>query len=67
VYRTSQVLRVGLVVAYVGALIYYSIPGRPPLAPYLWRAGARLAQSCADDAGSAALWFRTRYWKAVRP
>jgi hypothetical protein len=50
-----------------GALLWLSLPHRPPVAPYVWRSAARVAQAVADDAGTFALWCRSRYWRAVRP
>lgn len=54
-------------VAVTVLILWYSTPGRQPLTPYLWRAGARSAARAAYYCESVAVWCRSHYWKAVRP
>jgi hypothetical protein len=64
--ETKQAVRTVVNLAVFAAVVWYSLPNRPPLTPYVWRTGARISGSIASGASTMSLWCRSRYWKAVR-
>lgn len=65
--RTRNTLRTIGNAAIVAAVLWYSLPARPPLAPYVWRSIARAAGWLSDTALVVCLVARQRYWQTVRP
>lgn len=53
-------------VGVVGLVVWYSVPNRPPLSPYVWRTTARALARVADLAMWGCLWARRRYWLTVQ-
>ena len=61
-----QAVRAVANLAVLGALVWLSMPNRPPLAPYFWRSAARVAARVAEVAQDTSLYARSRYWRAVQ-
>lgn len=64
--RARETARALFNLGVLGVLVWYSLPQRPPVAPYVWRTCARVASSVADVAIVASLYARSRYWRTVR-
>lgn len=59
---TEKLLRLLLDVGVSLVILYYTIPGRPPIEPLFWRAVGRASDHAADRLFTLSRYARTRYW-----
>lgn len=65
--EAQRILRVLLDLVVLSILLWLSLPARPPVQPYLWRAVARACETVSDRTAHLSLIARTRYWRSVQP
>jgi len=70
--QAREAWRTAINVAVFAAAVYFTTPGRTPIAPYVWHTGARAAHWWADECQAwAERWrwigneLRSQYWKSL--